>query len=207
MYRVALAGGIASGKSTVARELVELGCARIDLDEVSREVVTPGSPCLQEVADAFGADVIHPETGALDRALLARRAFATSDAARALEAIMMPAIRRRLAERLAQLAQPPEGPAVCVVEVPLLDRIDDLHALVDEVVVVWCPLDLRRKRAVLRGMIPEDFDARVANQPDDAWLRAHADVVLVNDGDEAQLHGHVVAWYHEALLRAQGARA
>ena len=73
MHVVFLAGGTGSGKSTVARELERLGAWRIDLDELSRAVLEPGTACLGEVADAFGDDLVDRETGALDRALLARR--------------------------------------------------------------------------------------------------------------------------------------
>ena len=72
MYTVFLAGGTASGKSTVARELERLGAWRIDLDELSRAVLAPGEPCVAEVCAAFGDDLVDPGTGALDRALLAQ---------------------------------------------------------------------------------------------------------------------------------------
>ena len=87
MYTVFLAGGTASGKSTAARELERLGAWRIDLDELSRAVLAPGEPCVAEVCAAFGDDLVDPETGALDRALLARRAFADDSSAELLEEI------------------------------------------------------------------------------------------------------------------------
>ena len=68
IYVVFVAGGIASGKSTVSRRLQRLGEARIDLDEVSRSVLMPGSPVLAEVAAEFGQDLLNPATGELDRA-------------------------------------------------------------------------------------------------------------------------------------------
>ena len=71
MYIVFLAGGIASGKSTVARELERLGAWRIDLDRISRDVLEPGGECTLAIADAFGQDVLDPITGALRRGLLA----------------------------------------------------------------------------------------------------------------------------------------
>lgn len=195
MHTIFLAGGIASGKSTVARELERLGAWRIDLDEVSRAVLSPGSPCLADVASAFGDDLVDPETGELDRALLARRAFADAESAALLERIELPHITRMLVRMLEGECCAMTKPVACVVEVPLLDRVEPLLGLADEVVVVTCPLDVRRRRAEGRGMDPADFDRRVAGQPSDEYLRAHADVVLDNTGDEAALVSAVRSWW------------
>ena len=197
MYTVLLAGGIGSGKSTVARELEALGCRRIDLDQLSREVLRRGSKVLQQIADAFGSDVVSPKTGELNRRLLAERAFATQADAERLEAIELPAIRALLAQRLEELASSQRPPEICVVEVPLLDRMGEGISLADEVLVVSCPLELRRKRAIERGMDGDDFDARVANQPSDEWLRAHATCVIENDGSYEDLVNRVRRWYDE----------
>lgn len=191
MHVVFLAGGTASGKSTVARELERLGAWRIDLDEVSRAVLAPGEPCLEEVARAFGGDLVDPDTGVLDRALLARRAFADDASAARLELIELPYIRDRLVRALTSDRCGERAPGLCVVEVPLLDRMEAMLDLADEVVVVTCPLEVRRARAVARGMDPDDFDRRVARQPTNDYLCAHASVVLDNTGDEAALERSV----------------
>ena len=195
MYVVLLAGGIGSGKSSAARELERLGCARIDLDQLSRKVLEPGSPTVAAVAEAFGADLLDSVTGELDRALLARRAFATPEAAAHLEAIELPAIRELLTCELARLEQSSTAPSACVVEVPLLDRIEEPHALAREIVAVTVPRDLRRERAIKRGMSASDFDARDANQPSDAWLAAHADTLISNEGTPEELAQALAAWY------------
>lgn len=191
MYTVFLAGGIASGKSTVARELSLRGARRIDLDQLSRRVLVPGGACLREIVAAFGTDLVEGEMGELDRGLLARRAFSSSEAARRLESIELPHIRAELARELARDTHP----CCCVVEVPLLDRMGDVRGLADEVVCVTCPLPLRRLRARGRGMDPGDFDARAARQPTDDWLRAHSDVEFANDGDEGELLDQVALWW------------
>ena len=197
MYTVFLAGGTASGKSTVARELERLGAWRIDLDEVSRAVLAPGEPCLDEVCAAFGDDLVDPETGELDRALLARRAFADEASAELLERIELPHIRDMLARMLTSGICGQREPACCVVEVPLLDRVESMLDLADEVVVVTCPLEVRRERARGRGMDPGDFDRRVARQPSDAYLRAHATTVMENAGDEGELLSRVRLWWDD----------
>lgn len=195
MYKIALAGGIASGKSTVARELERLGAQRIDLDQVSRDVLCPGSPCLARIAEAFGEDLIDGETGELDRSLLARRAFATEEGAARLEAIELPYITDELGRVLSAMADSDDGAPCVVVEIPLLDRVEGSLGMVDEVVCVTCPLEERRRRAVARGMDLSDFDARARLQPTDAYLRSASDCEIANDGDLEDLLGSVRAWW------------
>ena len=195
MHTVFLAGGTASGKSSVARELERLGAWRIDLDEISRSVLAPGEPCVAEVCAAFGDDLVDEETGELDRALLARRAFADEASAELLERIELPYIRDMLVRMLTSGICGQREPACCVEEVPLLDRMEPMLDLADEVVVVTCPLEERRARACLRGMDAADFDRRVARQPSEEYLRAHATSVIDNVGDEAALLAGVRAWW------------
>ncbi len=193
MHTVFLAGGIASGKSTVARELERRGARRIDLDVVSREVCEPESAVLDELADAFGSDVLEPRTGELRRDVLAKRAFATQEATQSLEAITHPAIFSALERKLDDAVR--AGVDVCVVEVPLLDRALALGRLADEVVCVVSPTALRRERACLRGMDGDDFDRRDAKQPSQEYLVQHADTVFANDGDLEALMAQVGAWW------------
>lgn len=195
LYTVFLAGGTASGKSSAARELERLGAWRIDLDELSRVVLAPGEPCVAEVCDAFGDDLADPETGELNRGLLARRAFADEASAELLERIELPHIRDMLVRMLTSGICGQREPVCCVVEVPLLDRMEPLLDLADEVVVVACPLELRRARAEGRGMDAADFDRRVAHQPSDEYLRAHATTVIDNTGDEEALLAAVRSWW------------
>lgn len=201
MYTVFLAGGIASGKSTVASELARLGARRIDLDALSRAVLEPSSPCTKEVAAAFGEDLLDAASGELDRSLLAKRAFADEASGKRLEAIELPYIRDALVASLAELKEQgvgggaDDGRPICIVEVPLLDRMESMLDLADEVLVVICPLELRRKRAQARGMDAADFDRRVALQPTDDYLRAHATTVIENDGTREELLASVRAWW------------
>lgn len=206
MHTTFLAGGIASGKSTVARMLHERGAWLCDLDQVSREVLESGSPVLAQVAAEFGDDLIDPESGELDRLGLAVRAFASAEATERLEAIEMPAIRERLAQILTNSCCAATEPALAVVEVPLLDRVEDLLPLADDVLVVCAPLALRRERACGRGMDGEDFDARVARQTTDDYLRAHATHVIENDGDEEALACAVDAWWQTVMGSDHGCK-
>lgn len=197
MYVAYLAGGIASGKSSAAHQLEELGAVRIDLDQLSREVLAPGSATCQAVADAFGADLIQADQ-TLDRSLLASRAFVSAEATRRLEAIELPEIGRLLECRLHELAASSCAPCCVIVEVPLLDRVlqaAELANQTDEILVVSCPLSLRRQRAIGRGMDPQDFDRRVVRQPDEAWLRAHGDTVFDNAGAPEALEQQIGRWW------------
>jgi dephospho-CoA kinase len=202
-YVVFLAGGTASGKSFVARVLEEKGARRIDLDVLSREVLAPHSPLLAKLQAAFGADLVGPD-GHLDRALLATRAFVSKEKTQLLEALELPAIKACLEEKLQEYAQDISdreqkgaGRVPCIVEVPLLDKLGALINLADEVVCVVAPYDLRCSRAVARGMAPEDFVRRVAQQPRDEYLVAHATTVLDNSRDEDFLIAQIHAWWNE----------
>jgi len=181
-----LIGGIASGKSSAARELERRGAVRIDLDQVSREVLAPGSSLLPAIAREFGADLLD-EAGSLNRGLLAQRAFASAEATARLEAIELPAISDALAARLDGLETSECPPELVVVEVPLPDRMGPMLGLADVVVCVSCPIAVRRVRAIGRGMDGADFDRRAARQLTDGQMAALADIVLDNSGDEQAL--------------------
>ena len=194
-----LAGGIASGKSTVSRLLREKGAWVVDLDQVSRDVLQPGSPLLDELSAEFGDDIVDGQTGELNRGLLAKRAFASAEATDRLEQIELPAIRERLAQVLTTSCCATTAPALTVVEVPLLDRVEDMFSLADDILVVVAPMDLRRERAVGRGMTSEDFDVRVSKQPSEDYLRAHATHVFDNSGNEEALRKQVDLWWSRVV--------
>jgi dephospho-CoA kinase len=180
MPLVALTGGIASGKSTIARRLAEHGAIVVDADQIVRDVQQPGSPVLADLADAFGDDVLLAD-GSLDRAALGARAFADPDAVARLNAIVHPAVRAESARRFAE-AFAADRQAVVVYDVPLLveARVDDPWELI---VVAHAPADLRLRRLVeLRGMSEADAAARLASQVSDEARLAVADVVIDTAG-------------------------
>ena len=193
MYVALLAGGIASGKSTAARLLEEKGALRLDLDVLSRDVTAAGSETCGLIADEFGEDVLDEDTGELRRSVLASRVFGSAESTARLEGIVHPAIRALLERRLQEAGDR----RVCVVEVPLLDRVEDLAERADEVICVVCPLAVRRERAQGRGMTVDDFDARVAHQPADEYLRSHSDVVWENAGTCNDLKTMIDLWWRE----------
>jgi len=180
MPLIALTGGIASGKSTIATRLAEHGAVVVDADAIVRDVQQPGSPVLDEIVREFGADVIRPD-GSLDRAGLGARVFGDDDAIARLNRIVHPAVRAESQRRFDEaFAADPD--AVVVYDVPLLveARVDDPWELI---VVAHAPADVRLRRLVeLRGMSETDAAARVASQVDDSARLAVADVVIDTTG-------------------------
>lgn len=190
--RIAVTGGIGSGKSSMSACLAALGAIVIDADLIAREVVGPGTPGLAAVVAEFGSAVRRPD-GALDRAALAAVVFTDPERRAALEAIVHPLVGARSAQLLA--AAPAD--AVVVYDVPLLaesaggalGRTGEF----DAVVVVEAPLETRVRRLVGRGLTEVDARARISAQATDDARRAIADHVIVNDGDLADLTTAVTA--------------
>jgi dephospho-CoA kinase len=142
-FRVALTGGIASGKSTVADMFAELGVAVIDTDLIARDVVQPGQPALDEIRDRFGEHIIDA-AGKLDRAAMRKRIFADKSARLDLEAILHP----RIGAETQRQADAAPGPYQLIV-VPLLVG-SPLLRFVDRVLVVDCDEDTQIRRLLAR---------------------------------------------------------
>ena len=184
MPLIALTGGIASGKSTIARRLAERGAIVVDADAIVRDVQQPGSAALDEIAREFGADLIGAD-GALDRSALGALVFGDPDALARLNAIIHPAVREESVRRFAEAFAADAG-AVVVYDVPLLveARVDDPW---DLIVVADAPAALRARRLVeLRGLSEADAAARIASQVSDEARRAIADVVIDTSGTVAE---------------------
>jgi dephospho-CoA kinase len=175
--RVALTGGVASGKSTVAGMLAELGAVVIDADALAREVVEPGTPGLAAVVEAFGEALLGPD-GRLDRPALGALVFADTAARRRLEGILHPLIRARAAEL--EAATPAH--ALVVHDIPLLVETGQPDSF-DAVLVVDVPVECQVQRMVTdRGWSRSDAEARVAAQATREQRRAVATHVLDNTG-------------------------
>lgn len=186
MRIVGLTGGIASGKSTVARMLREEGAEVIDADAIAREVVEPGTPALARIAARWPEAI---RDGALDRQALGAIVFARPEERAALEAIVHPAIQAEVERRLAALAA--AGEEVAVYEAALLVETG-LDETMDALVVVALPEEEQVRRLSARdGLSPEAARARVAAQaPLEEKLR-NADYVIENSGDLAALRRRV----------------
>jgi dephospho-CoA kinase len=142
MIKIALTGGVASGKSTVAAMLREAGLPVLDSDFVARQAVAPGKPAWQTLRQTFGPEFFGPD-GLLDRRALARHVFTRPEARRQLQEILHPWIARELQELLAQLQS--RGEPLVVVEIPLLFELG-LENLYDRIIVVGADIDSRKQR-------------------------------------------------------------
>jgi dephospho-CoA kinase len=183
--RIALTGGIASGKSTVAQLFVALGAKLIDTDQISREIVMPPSPVLGEIVARFGRDVLTP-AGTLDRARLRAIIFADPAARTELEALTHPAIRAAVANRSAQLGGPYQ-----LIAVPLLFETETWREY-DRVLVVETHPQVQLLRLMQRDYIDEAAARRmVAAQATPTQRSAIADDVITNNGDVAALAAQV----------------
>ncbi len=198
---IGLTGGIASGKSTVARWLAEAGAPVIDADRVAREVTRPGRPAWREVVAAFGAGVTAPD-GTLDRAALARVVFSDPEALARLNRATHPHIIRAIRRRLALLRR--RGVRVAVVELPLLFE-GGWEDLVDEVWVVAAGERVQRERLLARGLSPEEAARRLAAQLPLTEKVKRADVVLDGEAPPAEARRRAVELYRAALERAGSA--
>jgi dephospho-CoA kinase len=195
--RVALTGGIASGKSTVASLFAELGVPIVDMDEIAREVVAPGSALLAQVIERFGPSV-RAADGSLERRALREIIFREASARTGLEALLHPAIRARAAQREAAA----RGPYVITV-IPLLaetERAGDY----DRVLLVDCEERTQRERLAQRdGSSAATIEAALGAQASRAERRALANDVIVNDGALATLESRVRELHAQYLEMAR----
>jgi dephospho-CoA kinase len=184
---VGLTGGIGAGKSTVAELLTRKGAVLVDADEVARAVVEPDQPAFAALVERFGPEVVGPD-GRLDRAVVAKLAFADDQSRKDLEGITHPAINTEFTRRV--LEAPPD--AIVVLDVPLLAESQQARERgYEAVIVVEAPRDLRLARLEERGVPRADAERRMAAQASDDDRRAMATYVLDNSGDPAALERQV----------------
>ena len=184
MALIALTGGIASGKSTIARRLAERGAVVVDADQIVRDVQAPGTPVLAVIAETFGAEVIAAD-GSLDRAALGAQVFGDAEQLAQLNAIVHPAVRAESQRRFDE-AMSADPETVVVYDVPLLveARVDDPW---DLIVVAHAPVEERRRRLVeIRGMAERAAQERIDAQVSDERRLAIADVVIDTSGSLEQ---------------------
>jgi dephospho-CoA kinase len=197
VLRVALTGGIGSGKSLVGEILEELGALVIDSDQLAREVIERGSPGYEEVVTAFGDSIL--SEGQIDRSKLAAVVFNESDLRKKLESIIHPLVREA-AEKLARKL--PSG-AILINQIPLLVESDGAKRF-DYVVTVSVDEEIRRERLRLRGLKDYEITQRIAAQVSDLEREKIANYIIRNDGSIDELTRAVEALMaNELLPRAQ----
>ena len=179
---VALTGGIACGKSAVAAVWRNLGAQVLDADDLVHAMLAPGGEAVEEVARTFGPDVVAAD-GGIDRARLGRRVDADPAARARLEALLHPAVIRRLRE-WAEGVRREGGCAVAVV--PLLFEVG-METEWDAVACVASDEQTTLERLAKRGLSPEEARARIASQWPVREKCACADLVIENNGSLAEL--------------------
>jgi dephospho-CoA kinase len=199
-FRVALTGGIASGKTTVANLFADLGVPLIDTDVIARQVVEPGQPALAAVMAAFGPDILDAE-GRLDRRRMRERIFSDPTARQRLEAILHPAIRAEMERRSREAGGPYQ-----VLVIPLLTE-GKRRDHVDRVLLVDVPEELQIQRLMMRdGVTHEQARASLNAQATRAERLAIADDVVRNTGRVDNLRDEVARLHSMYLALAAEVR-
>ena len=199
MLKVGLTGGIASGKSTVAEMFRRHGAHLIDADRVSRDVVAPGRPALEEIVEAFVRGVLRPD-GALDRAALAAIVFNDDDARARLNAIVHPRIWEE-EDRLCAIHEARDPDGVVMIDAAVIIEAGGAGR-VDLMVVVDVDAEDQLERLAAKGMSEEEARSRIRAQMPVAEKRTYGDYVLNNRGPVEETGRQV-----ERVWRVLAARA
>jgi dephospho-CoA kinase len=199
MFLIGLTGGIAAGKSTVAKHWVSLGAIEIDADVLAREVVVAGTPGAQKIKSLFG-EHLFDSAGNLDRKALADVVFQNPEKLKELESIVHPLVRSRAAELLSSLP----SSAMVIYTVPLL--VEAQVALpFDAIVSVEAPEAERVRRLVSsRGMSEDQAKARIKSQATPLERAARADYILNSNQAMSSLLGDADNLWHKFQVQAQG---
>ncbi len=194
---IGLTGGIASGKSLVASRFIALGVPLLEADDVAREVVEPGTPALERIAERFGPEVISAD-GALDRRKLRHIVFSDPDALKQLEAITHPPMRQRISAWIST-----QNSAYCVLSAAIMVE-SGLDKLVDRILLVDVPEAVQLQRLQSRDGIDETLARQMmASQSSRAARLEAADDVIVNDGDMEQTLARVDALHQRFSASAR----
>jgi len=179
---IGLTGGIASGKTTVAAMLRDLGATLIDADAAARAVVEPGTPGLNAVVEAFGPEILDGDR--LDRWKLGAIVFEDPAARRRLEEITHPLIRAWMAERQREAEE--RGDVRVVLDIPLLYE-NGLDRGLKAVILVYAPAEIEMERLMARNSLSqEEAGRRLAAQMPIEEKKARADYVIDNSGTREQ---------------------
>jgi dephospho-CoA kinase len=190
---IGLTGGIGSGKSAVSRFFYDLDIPIIDTDELSRELVEPGSPLLQDIKDYFGNSIIL-KSGELDRKQLREIVFQDKTKKQWLEKLLHPEIRHLLLKNISG--------TYAIVVVPLLLENNN-YGFIDRVLVVDCPVDLQLDRTVARDKSNINAIKKIiASQIPRAQRLKQADDIIVNEGTLESLKAKVLE-VHEKYQQLQ----
>ena len=198
ILKVGLTGGIASGKSTIMRNLAGLGCVTVDADAIVARLYRPGQAGHEAIVRTYGADVLQDD-GEINRRKLSDLAFASADAARKLNALIHPIVIAEETRMMAEAASRQDD-LIYVVEATLLLEAGGKERY-DKIVVVDVDPEVQVARAIGRGMPAEEVSRRIAHQMSREERLRQADYVIDNSGDAgASLAATLIVY--ERLRRA-----
>ena len=182
MFKIGLTGGIGSGKSTVCQMFQELGVYVIDADIISRTLVEPNKPVLQEIIATFGRQLLTADNK-LDRRKLRERIFSNAHDQHKLEAILHPAIFAEIAEQVKNIHA-----TYCIISIPLLLETNTL-GIVNRILVIDISEKLQIERAAKRDNVEQnEILAIMHTQCSRRDRLVAADDIICNDGDINNLH-------------------
>ena len=196
MLKVGITGGIGCGKSQAVAVFARLGVPIVDADRIAREVVMPGQPALQYIAQMFGDEALNPDQS-LNRAWMRAHIFQHAQARERLESILHPAIRRRIIIEVEQAAK--KHPAYVMVDIPLLVE-KGYQSLFDRIIVVDCLPEQQIQRVMARdGSDAEQIKGIIAVQAERSERLKYATDVLDNTTSMEQLESQILL-LHEKLV-------
>ena len=193
MIKVALTGGIGSGKSAAGDFFEDLGAVVVDADQLARDVIERGTDGFDELVATFGDEIL--TNGILDRSKLGQIVFADPGARKTLEGIIHP----RVAEAFDEIIEDSPDDAVVIYQIPILVETKGQDRF-DYIITVEATLENRTARLKNRGLKGYEIDARMKAQATDVERAAIADLVFNNDGDMDQLLRQVENVYEDVLL-------
>lgn len=198
-FSVGLTGGIGSGKSTVATLFAELGAGVVDTDVISHRLTAAGGAAIPVIAASFGAESLNPD-GSLNRDWMRARVFSDPDAKQQLESILHPMIRAQARSE----AEASTAPYVLLV-VPLLFETGGYRDWLDRTLVVDCSEAIQLARTIRRSHLDEATVRSIMTQQASRELRRqHADDVIYNEGDLADLAPQVELMHRQYMKLAAG---
>ena len=181
MKVIGLTGSIGSGKSTVSGFFEKLGAIVIDADQVSRQVVEPGSPALKELTVAFGENILNPD-GSLNRTLVAEIVFNSDEKRELLNSIIHPMIFNEINSTIEEYRE--KGTEIIILEAALILEKKGLIKLIDKLIVVSIDEETQKKRLEGRGdLSKEQINARINSQLINNEKIKHADYIIDNNQD------------------------
>ena len=191
MFTVALTGGIGSGKSVASDFFATLGAQVIDSDLISRQLVAPGQPALQQIVDTFGSSILLPD-GQLNRQALRRTIFAQTSARKNLEAILHPLIRQQVWQEVAS-----SSAVYALLVIPLLyENLE--HYPTDRILLIDIPETLQHSRVKARDSLSDaEVERLLSNQSSRAERLSIADEVILNTGSLPDLLIEVENLHHQ----------